>query len=66
MKDLFKRCRENGYIYKGSYTGQYCIFDNLYVNDAKPGDPAPIAAVPPRPSPRRTSSSSSPRFRIAC
>jgi methionyl-tRNA synthetase len=41
VQDLFERCRKNGYIYKGSYTGQYCIFDNLYVNDAKPGDPCP-------------------------
>ena len=41
VQDLFQRCRENGYIYKGNYTGQYCIFDNLYVNDAKPGDPCP-------------------------
>jgi methionyl-tRNA synthetase len=41
VNDLFDRCRRNGYIYKGSYTGQYCIFDNLYVNDAKPGDPCP-------------------------
>jgi methionyl-tRNA synthetase len=41
VQDLFDRCRRNGYIYKGSYTGQYCIFDNLYVNDAKPGDPCP-------------------------
>ena len=44
--DLFERCRENGYIYKGSYTGQYCIFDNLYVNDAKPGDPCPDCGRP--------------------
>ena len=41
MRDLFERCRENGYIYKGSYTGQYCVSDELYVNDAKPGDPCP-------------------------
>jgi len=41
VNQLFQRCRDNGYIYKGSYTGQYCIFDNLYVNDAKPGDPCP-------------------------
>jgi methionyl-tRNA synthetase len=41
VNDFFNRCRQNGYIYKGSYTGQYCIFDNLYVNDAKPGDPCP-------------------------
>ena len=38
---LFKRCMENGYIYKGSYSGQYCVYDELYVNDAKPGDPCP-------------------------
>jgi methionyl-tRNA synthetase len=46
VNDLFKRCRENGYVYKGSYTGQYCIFDNLYVNDAKPGDPCPDCGRP--------------------
>ncbi|HLH20374.1 MAG TPA: methionine--tRNA ligase [Bryobacteraceae bacterium] len=46
VNDLFRRCRDNGYIYKGSYTGQYCIFDNLYVNDAKPGDPCPDCGRP--------------------
>ena len=46
VQDLFERCRNNGYIYKGSYTGQYCIFDNLYVNDAKPGDPCPDCGRP--------------------
>ena len=37
---------DNGYIYKGSYTGQYCVFDELYVNDAKPGDPCPDCGRP--------------------
>jgi methionyl-tRNA synthetase len=46
VQDLFDRCRKNGYIYKGSYTGQYCIHDNLYVNDAKPGDPCPDCGRP--------------------
>ncbi|HUA62573.1 MAG TPA: methionine--tRNA ligase [Verrucomicrobiae bacterium] len=46
VNDLFQRCRNNGYVYKGSYTGQYCIFDNLYVNDAKPGDPCPDCGRP--------------------
>ena len=46
VQDLFERCRKNGYIYKGSYTGQYCIYDNLYVNDAKPGDPCPDCGRP--------------------
>jgi methionyl-tRNA synthetase len=41
VRDLFERCQRNGYIYKGSYSGQYCFFDELYVNDAKPGDPCP-------------------------
>ena len=44
--NLFNRCRERGYIYKGAYTGQYCIHDNLYVNDAKPGDPCPDCGRP--------------------
>jgi len=41
VRDLFARCQRNGYIYKGSYTGQYCFHDELYVTDAKPGDPCP-------------------------
>jgi methionyl-tRNA synthetase len=43
---LFERCRANGYVYKGSYTGQYCVFDELYVNDAKPGDNCPDCGRP--------------------
>jgi methionyl-tRNA synthetase len=41
VQDLFLRCRERGHVYKGEYSGQYCIFDNLYVNEANPGDPCP-------------------------
>ena len=39
---LFERCLKNGYVYKGSYTGQYCVSDEYYVNEANPGDPCPI------------------------
>jgi methionyl-tRNA synthetase len=46
VQDLYRRCKANGYIYKGSYTGQYCVFDELYVNDAKPGDPCPDCGRP--------------------
>ena len=46
VQDLFKRCLKNGFIYKGSYTGQYCVFDELYINDAKPGDPCPDCGRP--------------------
>src|SRR5437773_2827437 len=43
---LFERCQKNGAIYKGSYTGQYCVFDELYVSEAKPGDPCPDCGRP--------------------
>ncbi|MGA2182462.1 MAG: methionine--tRNA ligase [Bryobacteraceae bacterium] len=46
VRDLFARCLKNGHIYKGSYTGQYCFHDELYVNDAKPGDPCPDCGRP--------------------
>jgi len=46
VQDLFRRCRDRGQVYKGHYTGQYCIFDNAYVNDAKPGDPCPDCGRP--------------------
>ncbi len=46
VQDLFRRCRDRGQVYKGNYTGQYCIFDNAYVNDAKPGDPCPDCGRP--------------------
>jgi methionyl-tRNA synthetase len=37
---LFKQCRENGFVYPGHYTGQYCIYDNAYV-DVKVGENCP-------------------------
>ena len=43
---LFQKCLDSGYIYKGSYTGQYCVACELYVNDAKPGDPCPDCGRP--------------------
>jgi methionyl-tRNA synthetase len=46
VQDLFERCLKNGYIYKGSYTGQYCVYDELYVNEAKAGDPCPDCGRP--------------------
>jgi methionyl-tRNA synthetase len=42
VQNLFQRCMDNGFVYKGSYTGQYCVSDELYANEAKPGDPCPI------------------------
>ncbi len=41
MQEFFRKIRDNGYIYKGTYTGQYCVSDELYVDGAQPGDPCP-------------------------
>src|SRR5271166_2959478 len=41
MQELFRRIRDNGFIYKGTYTGQYCVSDELYVDGAQPGDSCP-------------------------
>jgi len=45
VQEFFRRIRDRGYIYKGSYTGQYCVFDELYV-DAAPGSPCPDCGRP--------------------
>jgi methionyl-tRNA synthetase len=44
VQELFRRIRDNGFIYKSRYTGQYCVDDELYVDGAKPGDPCPICS----------------------
>jgi methionyl-tRNA synthetase len=46
VQELFERCLKSGYIYKGAYTGQYCVSCELYMNDAKPGDPCPDCGRP--------------------
>lgn len=40
VQKLFALLKERGYIYKGSYTGQYCVSCELYV-DAPQGAPCP-------------------------
>jgi methionyl-tRNA synthetase len=46
VQDLFQRCMDRGFIYKGSYTGAYCVSDEFYANEAKPGDPCPLCGRP--------------------
>lgn len=46
LQELFRRIRDNGFIYKGRYKGQYCFSDELYVDGAQPGDPCPICNRP--------------------
>ncbi|MGB8028104.1 MAG: methionine--tRNA ligase [Terracidiphilus sp.] len=45
VQHLFATLRDKGYIYKGSYTGQYCVFDEAYV-DGPPGTPCPDCGRP--------------------
>ena len=40
VQNFFSLLRDRGYIYKGSYTGQYCVSDEAYV-DVPPGAPCP-------------------------
>ncbi len=46
VQALWRKIRDNGYIYKGHYTGQYCVFDELYVDAAGPGAPCPECGRP--------------------
>ncbi len=45
VQALWRKIRDNGYIYKGTYIGQYCVSDELYV-DAEPGAPCPDCGRP--------------------
>ncbi|HEU4983883.1 MAG TPA: methionine--tRNA ligase, partial [Acidobacteriaceae bacterium] len=45
VQKLFTLLKERGYIYKGSYTGQYCVSDEAYV-DVPPGAPCPECGRP--------------------
>jgi methionyl-tRNA synthetase len=40
VQKLFATLQERGFIYKGSYSGQYCVSDELYV-DGPPGTVCP-------------------------
>ena len=46
VQALWRKIRDNGYIYKGTYTGQYCVFDELYVDVVGPGAPCPDCGRP--------------------
>src|SRR5580693_5748529 len=40
VQKLFATLRDRGYIYKGSYSGQYCVSDEAFV-EVPPGAPCP-------------------------
>src|SRR5215472_5031996 len=46
VQAMFTRLQERGYIYKGEYSGQYCVSDELYVDAVGPGAPCPECGRP--------------------
>ncbi|HTC93851.1 MAG TPA: methionine--tRNA ligase [Terriglobales bacterium] len=46
VQQMFLLLKKNGCIYKGKYVGQYCVFDELYVDSAGPGAPCPVCGRP--------------------
>jgi methionyl-tRNA synthetase len=46
VQALWRVLCDKGFIYKGSYTGQYCVFDELYVDVVGPGAPCPECGRP--------------------
>jgi len=45
-QELFRQLRDKGYIYKGSYSGQYCVYDEMYVEVTGTGAPCPECGRP--------------------
>jgi methionyl-tRNA synthetase len=45
VRKFFLELQARGFIYKGTYTGQYCVWDELYV-DAGPGAACPDCGRP--------------------
>ncbi len=46
MQVLFRQLRDKGFIYKDSYEGQYCVFDEMYVDAVGAGAPCPECKRP--------------------
>jgi methionyl-tRNA synthetase len=43
---LFRKALDQGHIYKGGYEGQYCVFDEMYVDEPLPGNLCPECKRP--------------------
>jgi len=65
VQALWRKIRDNGFIYKGTYTGQYCVSDELYIDGIGPGDPCPDCGRPTETVSEKTTTSSSPPFRTS-
>jgi methionyl-tRNA synthetase len=46
VQAMFKRLQERGFIYKSKYSGQYCVFDELFVEVETAGAPCPLCGRP--------------------
>ncbi len=46
VAEIFRRLQAGGHIYKGQYSGQYCVHDELFLNEAAPGAPCPECGRP--------------------
>jgi methionyl-tRNA synthetase len=41
VQHLFREIQNNGYVYKGHYEGNYCVSDEMYIEDSTPGATCP-------------------------
>jgi methionyl-tRNA synthetase len=41
VQHLFREIQNNGYVYKGHYEGNYCVSDEMYIEDSTPGAACP-------------------------
>ncbi len=46
VKKIYEAMKKAGFIYKGTYEGLYCVFDELYVTDATPEGNCPECGRP--------------------
>ena len=46
VQALFRQLRDKGFIYKDSYEGQYCVFDEMFVDAVGAGAPCPECGRP--------------------
>ncbi len=46
VQRLLHLAQDNGYVYKGHYEGQYCVFDEMYVDEPLPGALCPECKRP--------------------
>ncbi|HZV58767.1 MAG TPA: methionine--tRNA ligase, partial [Candidatus Eremiobacteraceae bacterium] len=46
VQHLFREIQNNGFVDKGHYEGNYCVYDEMYIDDATPGVNCPECGRP--------------------